>query len=455
MRHTEDCIGHAGLRFPPQYASLRFPMHGSGVERAISRTVTWVKDLRTLPRRTVRAVVESATMAGTVDERERQRRMMLAPTLRNLLLMLVGAILYGVVSWVTNIFPIGTGTGVDLRPGVAVPLFFGFAFGPVVGFVTGMAGNFLGDFFSGYVSFPPDPASGNPLVDFVRSTTLDWQVGNGLFGLIAGLSALLYHRYVSFRDQLRALAVTIVALAAGLAYASFMDILFYDHVTLAVAVNGYFFPAFKGNLINALVLVPLLLFNYARLDLSSRDWVRSGLLQRIVLAILLSAFLPVALLGMFLMQQAGQTAPDPAQAAQAGGTALTVKLLFTVVATLLLAVSNASLVALSISKPLLKLTGAAESMQANTFTHEQATGLQAAQGNDEVSQLSRLFGKMASQVINREQTLRQEVQQLKIEIDQAKRQREVSAVTDNEYFRALQSRVKEMRRRPRTPSAPV
>ncbi|HET7768420.1 MAG TPA: ECF transporter S component, partial [Chloroflexota bacterium] len=359
MRHTEDCIGNAGFRFPPHYAPLRFPMHGSAVQNARAAFGRGLQNVRAFPRRTADWIASSATLAQTAGERERIRHSMLAPTPRNLLLMVVGALLYGLVAWVTNIFPIATGTGVDLRPGVAVPLFFGFAFGPVVGFVTGMAGNFLGDLFSGYVSFPPSEPSGNPLVDFVRSTVFMWQLGNGVAGLIAGLAALLYHRYLTARDQARAIAVTVVAVAAGLAVASFGDMLFYDHVTLDVAVNGYFLPAFKGNLINSLVLVPLLLFNYARLDLRSVDWVRSGLLQRIVFAILLSAFLPVALLGLFLTQQAGQpTGASAAAPTSADGTQLGVKLIFTVVATLLLAVSNASLVALSISKPLLRLTRA-------------------------------------------------------------------------------------------------
>jgi energy-coupling factor transport system substrate-specific component len=454
MRHTEDCILHAGVRFPPQYASLRFPMHGSGVEQAKARTMAWFKDLRNVPRRAVNGIVALTTLKGDPAELANSRRAMLIPTQRNLGLMLVGALLYGVLAWVTNIFPIATGTGVDIRPGVAVPLFFGFAFGPIVGFVTGMLGNFIGDFSSGYVSFPPDPASGSMLVDFVRSTILNWQIGNGLVGLITGLAALVYHRYLSGRDQLRAFAVTVIAVAAGVAFPSFMDILFYDQVNLGVAVNGYFLPAFKGNVINAVVLMPLLLFNYARFDLRSANWTKSGLLQRIVLAILLSAFLPVALLGMFLTQQTGGTG------VQAGhGIELAVKLTFTVVATLALAVCNAAMVALSISKPLIKLTRAAESIEANTFTEDQAVGLRAAQGTDEVSHLSRLFGKMANQVIQREQTLRQEVQQLKVEIDQTKQKREVAAVTDNEYFRALQSRVKELRRgrasRPAGDLAPV
>lgn len=359
---------------------------------------------------------------------------------RQLRLIAIGALLYGIVSWVTNIFPLASAVGVDLRPGVAVPLFFGFAFGPFVGFFTGAFGNFFSDALSGYVQFPPEKPSGNPAVDFVRSTILTWQIGNGLMGLVAGLWALVHHRYETLRDQLRALGVAVIAVAVGVGFASFADILFYDQVDFTYALREYFIPAVQVNAISAVILVPILLFNYARLDTSSTDWVRSKLMQRIVLAILLSAALPVALLGLFLTQQTTSST-------EVSTLELGVKLGFTVVLTLLLAVANAGLVAISISQPLLRLTRAAQLMEAGQFTSQQAAELQATQGNDELARLSGLFGKMASEVIQREQSLRTEVQQLRIEIDEAKRQRMVSEVTETDFFQDLQEKARTLRRR--------
>lgn len=375
-----------------------------------------------------------------LEEKEgaRMRSRMLSLSWRNLGLMVLGALLYGVLAWVTNIFPI-SGGGIDIRPAVAVPLFFGFAFGPLVGFVTGMAGNLLGDTLSGYVMFPPEQVSGIAALDFVRSLILTWQVGNGLMGLVTGLAALQYHRYLTGRDQLRALGWTIVAVIVGVGFPSFMDMLVYNGISFDYALHSYFLSGIRTNLFTAILLVPLLLFNYARLDFRSTDWLHSGLLQRIVLAILLSAFLPVALLGLFLTQLRMGTGTS--------STEIAVKLALTALLTLILAVANASLVALSISRPLLRLTGAAHEMEEGHFTHEQAVELRDLKGNDELSQLSAIFGKMAEQVIARESSLRQQVQQLKIEIDQAKKQREVAEVTDSQYFRDLQQRARELRAR--------
>src|SRR5690606_16899814 len=64
-----------------------------------------------------------------------------------------------------------------------------------------------------------------------------------------------------------------------------------------------FRSATEVNIISAIILVPLLLFNVARLDLSSMNWMSSGLLRRLLVAVVISAALPIALLGFFLIQQ--------------------------------------------------------------------------------------------------------------------------------------------------------
>jgi len=49
----------------------------------------------------------------------------------------------------------------------------------------------------------------------------------------------------------------------------------------------------------------------------------------------------------------------------------------------------------------------------------------------------------------REQSLRQEIQQLRIEIDEAKRQQQVSEIVDTDFFQDLQVRARAMRGRRR------
>src|SRR3989337_3530858 len=85
-------------------------------------------------------------------------------------MMAIGASLYGVLSGVFNIVPVPSVSLVSLGPVVAIPIFFGFAVGPAVGFFVGAFGNILGDALTGWGVFPI------------------WDIGNGLMGMVAGLA---------------------------------------------------------------------------------------------------------------------------------------------------------------------------------------------------------------------------------------------------------------------------
>jgi hypothetical protein len=52
---------------------------------------------------------------------------------------------------------------------------------------------------------------------------------------------------------------------------------------------------------------------------------------------------------------------------------------------------------------------------------------------------------MAREVAAREEQLKQQIQILSIEIDQAKKARQVSEITDTEYFQQLRKKAKELR----------
>lgn len=352
--------------------------------------------------------------------------------------MVVGTLLYAGISWLTNFMRLADTLGVDLRPGIVVPIVFGFVYGPVVGFVVGFAGNTLGDLMSFQVWF------------------WNWSLGNGIMGLIPGLFALRWRSYRTLGDHVRAFAVTVLGIVVGMGVASFLDIwvcregaaaatCFTVPVTLDFALTQEFIPVVRVNIITALILVPLVLFNIERLDLSATDWFGSGLLRRLLLAIMVSAALPVTLLGFFLLQQfSGQAA---------GSANLTLKLLFTIAVSLVFTIANALLVAQSISRPLLRLTRAAALMEAGKLTNEEAAELKAFQGDDEIAQLSKMFGQMAEEVITREEALRRQVEELRIEIDEVKRQKQVSEIVESDFFQDLQARAKMMRQRSRASSA--
>jgi uncharacterized membrane protein len=224
---------------------------------------------------------------------------------RQVVYMAIGAALYGIFSWLFNgtVFVVPSVSLVSIRPAIALPIFFGYAFGPVVGFFTGAVGNILGDFLTGWGVYPV------------------WDIGNGLIGLVAGLVLLFPDRRKSLNTLtwlvgilvLAAIGIIVfgpvvmhpwtgeqiprmpwvwvvviggvLALAArflmkplgedtaainlwgalgiiiGIGFAAFADI-WVNGYTFFVAMVGEFIPAAGPNIINAAILAPILLAAY-------------------------------------------------------------------------------------------------------------------------------------------------------------------------------------------------
>jgi CRP-like cAMP-binding protein len=67
-----------------------------------------------------------------------------------------------------------------------------------------------------------------------------------------------------------------------------------------------------------------------------------------------------------------------------------------------------------------------------------------------IATLAAEFAQMAAQVKKREENLRAEIAKLKIEIDEKKRERTVSEITDSDFFQDIQARARNLRRKRRS-----
>ena len=92
-----------------------------------------------------------------------------------------------------------------------------------------------------------------------------------------------------------------------------------------------------------------------------------------------------------------------------------------------------------------RLTEAAEAVERGSF--EPASLDDVTTYDNELGRLARVFQEMACEVQAREQRLQQQVQELRIEIDQVRKAHQVAAVTESEYFRRLQHEAKTLRAR--------
>ena len=222
---------------------------------------------------------------------------------RQVVYMAIGAALYGVFNYIFNTIPMPSVSQVALRPSICIPVFFGYAFGPVVGFFTGAVGNILGDFLTGWGVYPA------------------WDIANGLIGLVSGLvllfadkkrslnfltilvavlvvitSALIYlnprvpgpwtgeiedfsfwawafiiggvvviaGRFVLERIGVDLAAINLwgtLGIIVGIGFAALADI-WINGYSFATAIIGEFAPAAGPNILNSMILSPILLAAY-------------------------------------------------------------------------------------------------------------------------------------------------------------------------------------------------
>lgn len=90
------------------------------------------------------------------------------------------------------------------------------------------------------------------------------------------------------------------------------------------------------------------------------------------------------------------------------------------------------------------VTDAAAAVESETFEADTLAGVSAR--TDALGQLARTFVRMAREVRAREERLKAQVRELKIEIDEARQAKHVAEITDTDYFKDLRARASDLRR---------
>lgn len=234
---------------------------------------------------------------------------------REVVYMAIGAALYAIFSWLFNgtVFVVPSVSQVALRPAICIPMFFGYAFGPVVGFFAGAVGNMFGDALTGF-GLSPQWSLGNGLIGFVSGLAmlfpdkkkslnnlliaggvlaafalilyllnpnipnmLFFDPENNVFGdaqistfagasIVVGFLLVLGVRFFVKNDDIAA-AVTwgMLGNLVGIGFAAIADI-FINGLSLPATIVGQFLPAAGPNLIFAAILVPLLVIAYSAMQ---------------------------------------------------------------------------------------------------------------------------------------------------------------------------------------------
>lgn len=89
------------------------------------------------------------------------------------------------------------------------------------------------------------------------------------------------------------------------------------------------------------------------------------------------------------------------------------------------------------------LTDAATAVETETFDPDSLVDV--ASRSDKLGRLARVFQRMAREVYARQQYLQQQVQELRIELNEARQKSQVAEITETEYFRNLQEKARDLR----------
>jgi HAMP domain-containing protein len=104
-----------------------------------------------------------------------------------------------------------------------------------------------------------------------------------------------------------------------------------------------------------------------------------------------------------------------------------------------------------ISRPIITLTRSAERVAEGDYSEGVIPELSGFV-RDETTTLAEVFRQMVAKVAAREQRLKKQVRELRIEIDEVKRKKQVSEIVESDFFQDLRAKARDMRSRSRRPA---
>jgi nitrate/nitrite-specific signal transduction histidine kinase len=101
------------------------------------------------------------------------------------------------------------------------------------------------------------------------------------------------------------------------------------------------------------------------------------------------------------------------------------------------------------TRPILSFTRVAEAVGEGEYDQDFST-IKQTRFPDEITKLVTVFSTMVGKVAEREASLKHQVEELTIEIDQVKKEKEVEKIVESDSFRDLQEKARTMRARRRS-----
>ncbi|RJR30305.1 MAG: HAMP domain-containing protein [Desulfobacteraceae bacterium] len=324
----------------------------------------------------------------------------------------------------------GSALVVSVRPQVVIPILGGFLMGPLHGFVIGCAGNLMGDWLCGLgiVYWP-------------------FSLGNGLMGALPGL---LHVHGVRRVDSVQRFSMLLLSVVAGNVVGIGLGMVVYNSLcedSLQQLTWLFFHPIIVTNLIVSFILLPPLLYLFRKMP-ASFDMRLSGSLYYLLLAVVLPLILMLSSMN-YAALSSGLEGILPAEnkgrlldgftldVFRYGGTIA--------IAAILAGVGLTFWLIQHLLSPIRSLIRAARQLKEGRL-EEIDLGPMAGRP-DEFGKLAQVFEEAVDQVKQREERFRQAIQELRVEINREQEAKQVSEITESEYFRLLSQRSQSLRAR--------
>lgn len=336
---------------------------------------------------------------------------------RIILICAAAGFLYGCFNFISGrIHPPGC-SFVELRPQVALLMFVGIIYGPVAGFVVGCTGDSMGYALQGLGFFH----------------AWNWSIGNGFIGMIPGMARFWsIHEVRSGRDFQVILLLVFLASSLPIVFAASLDTLC-SRISFIESAYTLILPAFITDAIFSLLLVPVMLLLFRKMVVTIELRIMLITTYPLILAVLLT----------YGVSNWSTLREDMSDATLIRDF-YNIGILSLCVLTVGLAAST--FLTRRITRPVVSLTTAARSIADGNYEPSEDLR-EAACRDDEMGQLAGVFEQMKHEVYSREQRLKQEVRELKIEIDRSRQRDEVEKITGTDYFKNLREKASRLRNR--------
>ena len=329
-----------------------------------------------------------------------------------LLIAVAGGLFYGFANFLSGKYYLPGCSFSEMRPQVVLPMFLGFWVGPWAGFLCGCLGDMAGYLIGGKgILFAPH-----------------WSVANGLMGMIPGLAGYIHAKRVdSIQSFARLLILLLVAVIVPFGFSSAVTYA-RGALSLHAAVFSLFLPVVITDILWAFLLLPVLLRAFRLMVVRIEMRTILTVYYLVIFAVLATWLTMVVSMSQEL---------HPTQLYSLGALTLLV---------LLVALVQVGVSTRKITAPVIALTGVARRVAEGDYSHLDDLR-EMGRRPDELGTLAGDFDHMVQAVVRREQALKKQVSELKIEIDRKKQHDDIDTITSTDYFKMLKRKAGELRHR--------